>query len=327
MVNSSSNNPVVSVVMSVYNGGAHLNASIQSILNQTMTNFEFIIINDGSTDDTETIIKSFSDNRIKLINQKNKGLVFSLNKGIKLARGKYIARQDADDLSLPSRLEKELNYLVSNPECGLVGTFFSYINEQKNKHNEIIVSPTRNLDLQRAMYVSNPFAHGSVMFRKTAWSQAGGYKNTYGPTEDFELWRRIASKWELVQIPEVLYKYRINPLGISNQNQVQQQTFTAKIIKEQWSKTFITKGFYDIINDGKYYKSLTNNNGHKIFQVYIQHQIYIARELLHRLRFILGFKTSIAVFVLSTKASLVLIRPIIGSLLRKLRIRESTFTQ
>ena len=110
--------------MPVYNGEKYLQEAIESILNQTFKDFEFIIINDGSTDKTLEIIKSFTDPRIKLITQENRGIIYSLNKGITESRGKYIARMDADDISLPERLEKEYRFLEQNPNYGIVGTTF-----------------------------------------------------------------------------------------------------------------------------------------------------------------------------------------------------------
>ncbi len=125
-----SENPKVSVIMSVYNGDKYLREAIESILNQTFTDFEFIIVNDGSTDNSLEIIESYDDERIKTINnKKNIGLTKSLNKALKFAKGKYIARQDADDVSLPNRFEKQVEYLDSHPEVALVGTSVYLIDE------------------------------------------------------------------------------------------------------------------------------------------------------------------------------------------------------
>ena len=126
-----STNPLVSVLMSVYNGDRYLDEAIDSILSQTYENFEFIIINDGSTDHTKDILSSYSnqDNRIRVFHQKNHGLTFSLNRGLELSRGKYVARMDADDISSPRRLEEQINYLRANPEVGVLGTQMEIINE------------------------------------------------------------------------------------------------------------------------------------------------------------------------------------------------------
>src|SRR5487761_1866149 len=123
-------NPTVSVVMSVYNSEAFLESSINSVLTQTLGDFEFIVINDGSSDTSKDIISNFAalDNRIKVVTHKrNRGLIAGLNHGVQLATGKYIARQDADDVSSPSRLKKQVEYLHAHPEVGLVGTNYKVI--------------------------------------------------------------------------------------------------------------------------------------------------------------------------------------------------------
>src|SRR3989337_2996755 len=119
----------VSVIMSVYNGERHLRESVDSILNQTFQDFEFIIINDGSKDQSKYILESYKDERIKLIHNKNMGLTKSLNIGISIAKGKYIARQDADDISEPERLKTQYDFMEANPGLGLIGSQFEVIKE------------------------------------------------------------------------------------------------------------------------------------------------------------------------------------------------------
>ena len=123
-------NPKVAVLMSVYNGEKYLREAINSILSQTFNDFEFLIINDGSTDGTADILKSYTDSRIKIINnEKNIGLTKSLNKGLKIAKGEYIARQDADDISMPERLKEEVAFLEIHKDYAVVGTFVKILNE------------------------------------------------------------------------------------------------------------------------------------------------------------------------------------------------------
>ena len=125
--------PEITVLMPVYNGEKYLRPAIESILNQTFSDFEFLIINDGSTDNSESIILSYKDERIRYVkNENNLKLIKTLNKGIDLARGKYIARMDADDISLPTRLEREIEYMESHPECGLVSVF-PYVMSESGK--------------------------------------------------------------------------------------------------------------------------------------------------------------------------------------------------
>ena len=152
------NIPLVSVVLSVYNGEKYLMNAIESILDQTYPAFEFIIVNDGSTDNSPKIIDKYRklDNRIKVLNQKNRGLIDSLNRGLALANGRYIARMDSDDISLPSKLEEQYNYLENNPDIGVLGTWIEMINED-GKPLKLWESPT-----------SNHLIEWSLFF-KTAW--------------------------------------------------------------------------------------------------------------------------------------------------------------
>lgn len=316
------NIPVISVVMSVYNAGDYLVPAISGILDQTYTNFEFIIIDDGSKDDSAQTVRSFDDPRIRLIHQTNHGLVYSLNKGVNLARGRYIARQDADDISLPSRFDKLLQAITANPRLGLVGSFFTYIDEQTSVPSVTITSATKHLDLRRSFYIVNPFGHGSTLIRKDAIINAGGYTDDYGPTEDFELWRRIAEEWEIGQVPESLYWYRINPNSISHQKQEIQHKFTAKIIAEQWRRPFLYKGFRTIVRDGYYYRSLQNPFAETIYHQYINEQYVIAMELFARGKFKTGLITAMATCKLDPSKRRAFIRPAIGGFLRKLGLKE-----
>ena len=312
--------PAVSVVMSTYNAESFLRQAVSSILDQTFADFEFIIIDDGSTDNSVKIIKSYNDPRIRLIHQTNHGLVYSLNKAIRLARADFIARIDGDDISMPSRLERELAVITSSASLGLVGSFFTYIDESGNT-SETSVSPTKHTDIMRSFYVQNPVGHGTVMFRKSAFLEAGGYRDDYGPTEDFELWRRIGQKWQLAQIPESLYLYRVSEQSISNQRKQMQHKFTAKIINEQWRKTFILKRL-SIIRDGKYYKNLNSPFASQIFYRYTQDQYVIAMELFARGHFKTGVITALGTIRLNYRMSVKLWRPAIGGFFRQIGLRE-----
>ena len=202
--------PEVSVVMSVYNGGKYLTESINSILEQTHTDFEFIIVNDGSSDNTRDVIeKSASiDNRIVMINQKkNRGLAKSLNAGIRMAKGKFIARQDADDISFPERLEKQLAIFKRSPDTILCGTWFEEINE--NNGIRIKRYPISDKDIRKNIKYQNLFCHPSVIFSKRAFDKAGGYDENFTSGQDFELWIRMAEHGKVENLPIILVKKRI----------------------------------------------------------------------------------------------------------------------
>jgi len=220
MVNQSnefkSTDMLVSVVLPAYNCPSYIGAAIKSMLDQTFDNFEFIIIDDGSTDNTPEIIQTFNDPRIRFFQQKNQGLAATLNRGIVMARGKYIARQDQDDISLPKRLAKQVEFLEAHPECGMVGSWAEiWVGEEKSERTH--QHPSSNMMLQYELLFNNPFVHSSMMLRKSVLDRVGGYSvdRERQPPEDYELWSRIARCYEVRNIPEILLIYREVPNSMS----------------------------------------------------------------------------------------------------------------
>ncbi|MCK4784130.1 MAG: glycosyltransferase [Desulfobacteraceae bacterium] len=204
--------PTISVVMSVYNGGSYLGDSVASILKQTYKNFEVIIINDGSTDESLDILTEYlrKDNRIAIINQHNSGLSNSLNRGIELSRSDLIARMDADDISNPTRLEEQFNFMNNNPEVAVAGTAFELFGE--NTKRKIITMPVTNESIRRNLAFRFCLCHPTVMFRKKTIVDAGGYQGT-GPCQDLELWLRLSRNKTLqfANLEKPLLKYRVHP--------------------------------------------------------------------------------------------------------------------
>jgi len=225
--------PIISVVMSVYNGEKYLREAIDSILNQTFTNFEFIIVNDGSTDKSLEIIKSYADSRIVIIDQENTGLAKALNNGINIAKGKYIARMDADDISELNRLEVQFDYLEKNEDIGILGTWIELIDEKDNVIGNK-KEPVNPEDIHNIILTYGCFNHGTVMFRKSLFRKAGGYSNVFpenSPTEDFALWNRMLRITSGANIPHYLYKLRIHSSSVSyiqNKNQKDQHFLVSK---------------------------------------------------------------------------------------------------
>ena len=198
-------NPRISVIMSVYNGEKYLREAIQSILGQTYTDFEFIIVNDASTDESLQIILGFSDSRIRLIiNDTNTGLTKSLNVALEQAKGEFIARQDADDISLPERFQKQLQHYEQHPETALLGTSHYIIDENGIAIGKRVIpaDPSRN------KFYGSSFAHGSTMFRSEAIRKLGGYNELFRYSQDFDLWLRFARHYQVRGMPEKLYKLR-----------------------------------------------------------------------------------------------------------------------
>ena len=208
--------PKVSVLLPVFNADRYLRLAIDSILAQTFTDFELIIINDGSTDGSRQILESYVDPRIQLIHQANAGLPISLNRAIKLARGQYLARQDADDVSLPSRLSEQVHFLDAHPHCALLGTAAQII-EEDTLSQRTLSHPTDNGEIQIKLLFYNCFVHSSVMIRKAALDQSGLYPEDPNkfPPEDYDLWLRIAQYGDVNNLQKVLLHYRELPHSIS----------------------------------------------------------------------------------------------------------------
>ncbi len=208
------NSPNITVLMPVYNAEKYLKEAIESILCQTCSNFELLIINDGSTDSSKSIINSYYDYRIRLINnKKNIGITKSLNKGLKLAKGKFIARMDADDVAYPTRLERQYNYMVEN-KIDFLGSYFHAFNEL-NTINYIGESPQYHSSLLYHFCFRNCLVHSSMMFIKKAVINIGGYDMNAKHVEDYNLWCDAIKKYRFGVIPEALQKYRFNDESIS----------------------------------------------------------------------------------------------------------------
>ena len=203
--------PIVTVLMSVYNGERYLREAIESILVQTWQDFELVCINDGSTDQSREIVLSFNDPRIRLVdNEQNLGLAKSLNKGLMLARGNLIARQDADDISEPDRLLKQVAFLEQCSEIVLVGSWYSEIDAKGNRRANIKL-PCDYTDIRWGLLLGCPFVHSSVMFRKSAVPEkVGFYRGDLVYSEDYELWSRVARCLPVANLDEYLVRLRIH---------------------------------------------------------------------------------------------------------------------
>ncbi len=216
--------------MPVYNAEKYLKQAIESILIQTYKDFEFLIFNDGSTDNSLDIIKSFKDKRITIINHsKTVGYVTHLNHGLKIARGKIIARMDADDISLPKRFERQIYYLENNPSISLVGCF-GYLINSDGKQIGKLPKPVGSEHIRKSCLYYGSHIHPTIMFRKVIINKIGNYREKYLYVEDIDLYYRlIFSGYMTDNIPEYLFKYRVHPLS------------TNKFFKEKNEKSFQLK--------------------------------------------------------------------------------------
>ncbi len=203
------NTPKVSVIMPVYNGEKYLREAIESILSQTFKNFEFIIINDGSTDKTEDIILSYRDPRIVYIkNEINLKIVETLNKGLAYASGEYIARMDADDISLPDRLKMQVNYMDRHKNVGVCGCSIEIFGEEKILH----WSGSKNdKDIKAKLFFNTQFAHPTVMMRRSIFLKNNfNYSVLHIGAEDYALWTTMAKATDFYNLQKILLRYRVH---------------------------------------------------------------------------------------------------------------------
>lgn len=224
--------PYVTVLMSVYNGEEYLEEAIASILNQTFRDFEFLIIDDSSTDGTAVILASYSrsDSRVIVVtNESNIGLPRSLNKGLALAHGKYIARMDADDISLPERLEKQVQCMDNNPEIGVCGSWFKKIGNVKL--SKCTTLPEKHDDIFAAMLFGNHIGHPTVIIRKKTIIGLGQFYNEeFRFAEDYEYWARLAIVGvKFANIGEVLLNYRIHEKQVTKIHKQAKNRYADKI--------------------------------------------------------------------------------------------------
>ncbi len=201
--------PEISVVMPFYNAEKFLDESIQSILNQTFTDFEFIIINDASTDSSDKVVQKYlDDERIVYVkNKENKGIVYNLNHGIKIAKADIIARMDGDDISMPERFEKQYKYLEKYESISIVGTFASMFDEKGTIQS--MKFSTKPLEIKENSFHHGPFLHATIMCYKNILFDVGMYREKYSLCEDIDILLRIIHVgYKGVNIPEILYLYR-----------------------------------------------------------------------------------------------------------------------
>ncbi|BBO88326.1 hypothetical protein DSCOOX_15060 [Desulfosarcina ovata subsp. ovata] len=223
--------PTVTVLMSAYGVDAFLHQAVESVLCQDYEDFEFLIIDDASPQDIATELKCYGDLRMKIVrNEYNLGLTRSLNKGLQMACGRYIARMDADDISLPQRLKIQVNYMEKHPEIGLLGGQADCIDGDGNivfqeRH------PTDELLLRWLLLFINPFWHSSIMLRASVLKLIGGYNNCVRYAQDYDLWHRLAPHTRFAQLCEPVILYRIQGKSITSSCGREQEAIALNIIR------------------------------------------------------------------------------------------------
>lgn len=204
--------PAISVVMPVYNGAAYLAEAVESILRQTFADFELLAVDGNSTDASPAILSDFvaRDERVRVVSQRGRGLIAALNQGIAAARGEFIARMDADDVALPERFARQMEFLRDHPAVAAVGTAMQAVGPDGAPLWRMDY-PTDPAGLRRTLATSSCLGHPSVTMRRAALDAVGGYRPALRDADDYDLWLRLADRFELANLPDVLMLYRLHP--------------------------------------------------------------------------------------------------------------------
>jgi glycosyltransferase involved in cell wall biosynthesis len=206
--------------MSVYNCEEYLPACIDSVLSQTFQDFEFIIVDDGSTDRSAETIRSYTDRRIVFLQQTNQGVATALNHALRFAHGEYVARQDADDVSLPERFCKEVAFLDTHPQVAVVGTAAALIDRTGHQFSTFMPFVRHDRLVKELKHGFCPLMHGAVMLRRTALTQCGVYNPVFNWIQDVELWLRLSQYHQLANMREVLYQFRKHDSSITQKARI-----------------------------------------------------------------------------------------------------------
>ena len=225
--------PRVTVLMAAFNAARFLRESVESILAQTFRDFELVIVDDGSTDDTAEIVRSFHDERIVLLrNERNLGLTASLNRGLRASRGEWIARQDADDISDPVRLAREADFFSNHPDTVLVGTHARLIDTEGRTLGGLRV-PVDPLGIRWAQMFDNGFIHSAVMFsRAVALDGFGGYDESFRISQDYALWSRMMRRHPVANLDETLLSLRVHPSSLMRGSRAETDDESRRVIEE-----------------------------------------------------------------------------------------------
>lgn len=203
--------------MTAFNEELYIEDTLLALKNQTYANWELLVVDDGSTDRTGQILDNFAkeDVRVKVFHTENKGRIPALNQGLSEARGEYVAVNDADDVSLPSRFEKQVDYLDNNHTVGMLGTYAKVIDEHSSPTGGEIVAPQEHDKIKRVMLRYNPFVHSSVMYRQQALQQAGSYTDKFLPGFEWEMYAKIMKHWKVANLGEYLVNYRVHAKSLT----------------------------------------------------------------------------------------------------------------
>ncbi|MDR7521381.1 MAG: glycosyltransferase [Armatimonadota bacterium] len=238
-----SRSPLVSVIMPVYNAAETIEEAVQSLLQQTYSDLEIIVVDDGSTDASISLIERYHDPRIRIVRQEHCGIVRTRNTGCAQARGTYLAVMDSDDVAHEGRIAAQVKFLERQPDVGLLGTHARFVHDDGREW--LFTPPVEDRALRRYLLWDNPFVHSSVMFRRQAFEETGGYTEGIVANEDYRLWIRMARNWRLGMIPQVLLTYRVR--GTSASRAASRQSALLARFGAQWEAAKMLGPWYQAL--------------------------------------------------------------------------------
>jgi glycosyltransferase involved in cell wall biosynthesis len=241
--------PRISVVLAVCNGERHVEASARSVLAQRFEDFELIVVDDGSTDATPDILSALQreDPRVVIMCQENRGLAASLNRGIAMARGIYVARQDADDISLQDRFERQTAFLDQYPSVAAVGSSADVIDRSGAVVGALHALRGPGAVRRGLLTLRSTPVHGSMLMRTSAIRAAGGYREAFPVCQDYDLWLRLSSRFDIDNIPDVLYQWRLDSEGVYNARRATQLQYAGIALAFAHERTAEGRDSYDAL--------------------------------------------------------------------------------
>jgi len=220
--------PAVSVLMSARDAAPYVRGAVESVLAQTAGDLELIVIDDGSSDATPEILASFGDSRLRVERREGAGLTRALNRALDLARAPLVARLDADDVALPERLGRQRAFLDAHPEVGLLGAGAREV-DAAGRDVAVVTPPAADADIRRALIRRNPFVHSTVVMRRSALEEAGGYDESIAVAQDYDLWMRMSRSTRLANLPEPLVVRRLLPGAVSATREAERLSAEARV--------------------------------------------------------------------------------------------------
>jgi glycosyltransferase involved in cell wall biosynthesis len=287
--------------MTVYDGERHLAEAVESILGQSFADFEFVVVDDGSTDRTPEILQGYDDARLRVLSPGRLGRAGALNHALAETTAPLVALMDADDVSLERRLERQVEFLASSSSVAVCSTWLEVIDEAGHTISTLAF-PTRDADLRRRFLRGNPIGGPASLVRREVFDRVGGFREEYVPSEDHDLWRRALPEFGFATIPEVLLRYRTNPGGLSHRHRDRQAHHSSVITADIRRRPFPVYGARQVLDGARFYGRFASPEREQLLDEYARDQARISTLLLRRGRLIAGLRNTVGTLLIRPAA-------------------------